>query len=147
MISKSNEPIRPLTHWIIKENPCVKRLTVKEYGYWMEEREAYRKEYAQHWNNIKFDDRWPVDVIICPVCPHVAPKHDTSKYWSYTAQWNLLDYPAVSFPVTKVDPKVDMKGSGRFEELTEVDGECWELCRPFLSYFHLRFDLPSDRRP
>jgi len=48
-----------------------------------------------------------VDVILCPVGPGVAPKIDTSRYWGYTSQWNLLDYPAVVFPVDKVDVEKD----------------------------------------
>jgi Asp-tRNA(Asn)/Glu-tRNA(Gln) amidotransferase A subunit family amidase len=32
-----------------------------------------------------------------------------SKYWCYTSQWNLLEYPAVSFPVTRVDLVLDVK--------------------------------------
>lgn len=101
-IDSSGEPWRPLSKWIIKENPCVKKLSVGELTYWLEEREAYRKEYALHWNKIG------VDVLLCPVGPGVAPKHDTAKYWCYTSQWNLLDYPAAVFPVCKVDKVIDL---------------------------------------
>jgi amidase len=99
-IESSGEPFRPLSEFILK-NPCVKKLSVGELTYWLEEREAYRKEYALHWN--KAD----IDVLLCPVGPGVAPKHNTAKYWSYTSQWNLLDYPGVAFPVCKVDKRVD----------------------------------------
>ena len=44
-----------------------------------------------------------VDVILSPVGPGAAPKLGTSKWWGYTSQWNLLDYPSVVFPVCKVD--------------------------------------------
>lgn len=101
-IESSNEPWRPLSEWIIKDNPCVKKLSIGELSYWLEEREAYRKEYALHWNKLG------VDAVLCPVGPGVAPKHDTAKYWCYTSQWNLLDYPGVVFPVTKVDKVVDV---------------------------------------
>lgn len=100
-INSSGEPWRPLSEWIITQNPCVKKLDVGEQTYWLEEREAYRKEYALHWNELG------VDAVLCPVGPGVAPKHNTAKYWSYTSQWNLLDYPGVTFPVTKVDKNVD----------------------------------------
>ena len=49
-----------------------------------------------------------VDVILCPAGPGAAPPLDCSRYWGYTSQWNLLDYPSVIFPVTKVDPRVDV---------------------------------------
>lgn len=35
--------------------------------------------------------------------------HDQSRYWGYTAIWNLLDYPGAVFPVTTVDPTKDVK--------------------------------------
>ena len=101
-IAKSGEPWRPLSEWIIKDNPCVKKLSVGELAYWYEEREAYRKEYALHWN------KHGVDALLCPVGPGVAPKHNTARYWSYTSQWNLLDYPGVVFPVTYVDKHIDV---------------------------------------
>ncbi|KAK3202087.1 hypothetical protein GRF29_161g85268 [Pseudopithomyces chartarum] len=103
-INASGEPWRPLSEWIITQNSCVKKLDVGELTYWLEEREAYRKEYALHWNELG------VDAVLCPVGPGVAPKHNTAKYWWYTSQWNLLDYPAVAFPVTKVDRSVDVLG-------------------------------------
>jgi Asp-tRNA(Asn)/Glu-tRNA(Gln) amidotransferase A subunit family amidase len=100
-IENSGEPWRPLSKWIIKDNPCVKKLSVGELTYWLEEREAYRKEYALHWN------KFGVDALLCPVGPGVAPKHNTAKYWCYTSQWNLLDYPGAVFPVCKVDKEID----------------------------------------
>ncbi|KAF2679631.1 amidase [Lentithecium fluviatile CBS 122367] len=101
-IDSSGEPWRPLSEWIIKDNPCVKKLTVGELSYWLEEREAYRKEYALHWN------KSGIDALLCPVGPGVAPVHNTAKYWFYTSQWNLLDYPGVVFPVCKVDKQKDV---------------------------------------
>lgn len=41
------------------------------------------------------------------VGPGVAPFHNTAKYWGYTSQWNLLDYPTVVLPVTKSDKNTD----------------------------------------
>ncbi|ORX96559.1 amidase signature domain-containing protein [Clohesyomyces aquaticus] len=121
-IDSSDEPWRPLSTWILKENPCVKALTVGELIYWLEEREHYRKEYASHWN------KTGVDVVLCPVGPGVAPKHDTAKYWGYTSLWNLLDYPGCVFPVSKVDKEVDVKVEKRgFKALSGKDEENWGL--------------------
>lgn len=123
-MDKSGEPWRPLSKWIIKENSCVKKLSVGELSYWLEEREAYRKEYALHWN------KYNIDALLCPVGPGIAPKHNTARYWSYTSQWNLLDYVAVVFPVCKVNKEVDRLGtegkalSGKDEENREMwDGD------------------------
>ena len=135
VMADSGEPLRPLTTWMLKENPCVKRLKTDELFYWMEEREAYRSEYAKVWNETATAPdaantgklTGMVDAILCPVGPGVAPKHNTSKYWSYTSQWNLLDYPALSFPVCKVDKELD-GGEERGEFLGELDEENWKLC-------------------
>lgn len=50
-----------------------------------------------------------MDVILCPPSFGAATPHDQSRYWGYTAQWNLLDYPGAVFPVTTVDPAKDPK--------------------------------------
>lgn len=79
-----------------------------EQWYWNLEKQRYRKHYLTHWLNYKNPDgNTPMDAIIAPVFPGVAAKHRTAKYWGYTAQWNLLDYPVLVFPVTKVDLKKD----------------------------------------
>lgn len=129
VLADSGEPWMPLTTFIIKDNPCVKKLTPNKMYYWQEEREAYRKEYSKIWNDTAAGTREEdmVDVILCPVAPGVAPKHNNSKYWNYTSQWNLLDYPAVVFPVTKVDKERD-KVDGTFEAMTDMDEENHKLC-------------------
>jgi Asp-tRNA(Asn)/Glu-tRNA(Gln) amidotransferase A subunit family amidase len=76
------------------------------------QRNAYRQEYNDHWLLTGAEDGHPVDAIICPVGPGAASPHETSKYWCYTSQWNLLEYPAVSFPVTTVDQALDAKDLG-----------------------------------
>lgn len=72
------------------------------------EREQYRESYAHAWNATA-DDGQEVDVILCPPSFGAATPHGQSRYWGYTANWNLLDYPAVVFPVTTVDPVKDPK--------------------------------------
>lgn len=128
-IAESGEPWRPLTKWMLKENPCVKKLSPKMLYYWQEEREAYRKEYAKIWNDTATSGQGqrPIDVLLCPAGPSVAPTHNTSKYWAYTSQWNLLDYPAVVFPVTKVNSEVD-RTPHKHQALTDIDKDHWELC-------------------
>ena len=135
MFEASGEPWRPLTEWIIKENPCVKELTTQELFYWQEEREAYRAEYAEVWNDTatEVDEqsgelKRMVDVVLCPAGPGVAPKHGTAKYWGYTSVWNLLDYPAVVFPVQKVSKKLDKVEQG-YKPMNQIDDENWALCK------------------
>jgi amidase len=124
-ITASGEPWLPLSEWIIKENACVKELSVGELAYWAEEREAYRKEYAAHWNALG------VDAVVCPVGPSVAPRHGTARYWGYTSVWNLLDYPGVVFPVGRVDGEVaggkkNKKDRGVLSGKDEENRELWD---------------------
>ncbi|KAK7926678.1 hypothetical protein PG985_003676 [Apiospora marii] len=105
-INASGEPWRPLSEWIIKDNPHVKKHDVASLWAACAERDKYRQMYAELWNT-----RADVDVILCPAGPSVAPKLDSARYWGYTSQWNLLDYPAVAFPV-KDHVSVDRDGTG-----------------------------------
>lgn len=97
-IAASGEPWLPLSRWIVLDNPNVRQLSMAEVWHWTAERERYRADYAKLWTRMGGSDD-PVDVILCPVGPGAAPPLETAKYWSYTSQWNLLDYPAAVFPV------------------------------------------------
>ncbi|KAH7184113.1 amidase signature domain-containing protein, partial [Fusarium oxysporum] len=55
-------------------------------------RDAFRRLYAAHWK------RADVDIIISPVTPSTAPPLGTSRYWGYSAIWNLLQYMVVAMP-------------------------------------------------
>ena len=163
MMARTGEPMLPLTKWMIDQNPCVKKLSLQELFYWQEEREAYRSEYARLWSEAG------VDAILCPVSPGVASRHDESTYWGYTAVWNLLDYPAVVFPVSWVDEEKDEKeGRVNFlsgkdeEESAKYDPNTFHglpiglqlVCRRFedekvlaiLEYMEKLVDLPLDSR-
>jgi Asp-tRNA(Asn)/Glu-tRNA(Gln) amidotransferase A subunit family amidase len=92
-------------------------------------REKYRTEYAELWNSTASDSKGSnmVDVILCPATPSAAPKLDTARYWGYTAQWNLLDYPAIVFPVSQVG-NVDFKSHGEQYTPRNVKDEYnWQL--------------------
>ena len=134
IMDESGEPTLPLTDWMLNENPCVKVLSPQELSYWLEEREEYRREYAAVWNKtgesgpVEEDDSSVVDVVLCPVGPSVANRLNTAKYWGYTAVWNLLDYPAASFPVDKVDREVD-RAYSRGDFMSGADKQNWKLCK------------------
>lgn len=72
-------------------------------------RDEYRIKYAKAWTDTEKDDGHEIDVIICPPSFGAATPHEQSRYWGYTAHWNLLDYPGAVFPVTKVSPDKDPK--------------------------------------
>ena len=128
-IGASGEPWRPLSHFIITEQPCVKELSVSEVWEWTRKRQEYRAEYAEVWNKtpVGGDGESAVDVILCPVGPGAAPPLNHARYWGYTSQWNLLDYPALVFPVTKVDQKEDLVEAG-YQPMNEQDDWNYRLC-------------------
>ncbi|KAK8057939.1 hypothetical protein PG996_011876 [Apiospora saccharicola] len=111
LLKESGEPILPLTKFIIHEQPTVKEMTQHELWKLCVERDAYRTRYAQAWSQTASneDGSGEVDVILCPPSFGAATPHGQSRYWGYTAHWNLLDYPAAVFPVTTVDPALDAK--------------------------------------
>ncbi|KAI1075752.1 amidase signature domain-containing protein [Whalleya microplaca] len=147
-IAASGEPWRPLSKWILQDNPHVRSHTVASLWAALKERNDYRAAYNELWNETASGpgtprstgsgsgttEPHPVDAILCPVLPGVAAKFDTSRYWGYTAQWNLLDYPALVFPVggdavgepAKEEPYAY---PADYEPLSEADRYNWDLWR------------------
>ena len=139
-IEASGEPWRPLSKFIITENPNVKRLTIEEMWDLTIRRDEYRDEYAKHW------EESGIDVLLCPVGPGAAPPLECARYWGYvdsflegqvvpllmdrnryTAQWNLLDYPSLVAPVSKVLPTDE--ADSKYEPRNEQDRYNHRLCK------------------
>lgn len=105
IINGTGEPWLPLSNFIMRDNPFAKPRTSSELQSVTSERDEYRAAHYQHWNQTatSFDAQGmpldAVDVILCPVGPGAAPPLNCSRYWCYTSQWNLLDQPALVFPV------------------------------------------------
>ncbi|KAF9225479.1 amidase [Gyrodon lividus] len=93
----SEAPV-PQTKWIFDQIQDPRPLTVGEMFDLNVERETFRARALEHWNATKSSMGRPVDAILCPVAPTLAPPHDTTCWWGYTSHWNLLDLPAVVFP-------------------------------------------------
>ncbi|KAG1740784.1 amidase signature domain-containing protein [Suillus paluster] len=102
LLKEGGEEMLPLTEWVISP-PHVRDHDAAQVWKLRDERDNYRREYSDHW--------WSqnVDVVLCPPFPGTASRHDTAKYWGYTAIWNLLDYPGTAFPSGLVaDPAIDI---------------------------------------
>lgn len=102
MMKDVDEQCLSLTDWIFNQ-PQVKKRDWIEMNELICQRENYRTQYAHIWNERESLFNCSIDCILAPVGPSAAPLHNTAKWWGYTSVWNLLDYPAVVFPVTTVD--------------------------------------------
>ncbi|KIJ22062.1 amidase [Paxillus involutus ATCC 200175] len=98
VLRASGEAPVPQTQWILDQIQDPRPFTVGEMFHLNVERETFRTRALEHWNATKTSMGRPVDAILCPVAPTLAPPHDTTSWWSYTSHWNLLDLPAVVFP-------------------------------------------------
>ncbi|KAF4947687.1 hypothetical protein FSARC_13904 [Fusarium sarcochroum] len=91
-----NEPLELLTEWILDECEVSSHLVGKTIQVRKARRDAFRQTYAAYWN------RAGIDVLVSPISPGTAPPLGTSKYWGYSAIWNLLSYPAVALPAASL---------------------------------------------
>jgi amidase len=81
---------------------------------------TYQKEYLALWQQRSHVDGW-----ILPVAPHAAIKHDNYQYYGYTTVINLLDWPAVSIPVTFADKEKDIKNM-QYKSINELDTKIYD---------------------
>jgi Asp-tRNA(Asn)/Glu-tRNA(Gln) amidotransferase A subunit family amidase len=115
-MSEADEPVLPNSAWILKESHTKLR-TIHQAWDLRNQRDLYRKAYAEYWMAHE-----EPDVLLCPWASGVAFRHDTSRYWGYTAIWNLLDYPSITFPSgLSVDPAVDVKDTAYVPRENEFD--------------------------
>lgn len=102
-VIKGDPPV-PQTQWILSQVPNEGvPLTVAEIFKVNLEREAFRAKIAAYWNATVESTTTgrPVDVILSPVAPTLAPRHDATCWWGYTSYWNLMDFPGAVFPVNR----------------------------------------------
>ena len=163
-INASGEPVLPLTDFILTDNPNRKELTVTELWELTEQREGYKSAYTQHWNSIGTGLSGPgsgidvatnaqavaeqmVDVILTPTGPGCAAPHDCARYWGYTSQWNLLDYPSLVFP-TGLQATLEDKAKAEYKPRNEQDQYNHDLCKLWTNTHHeLRTLTPCQINP
>lgn len=93
----SGEPILPLTEWIMEGAVNNDATQIRALN---RARDAFRLDWWRYYAEQK------VDIILTPAYPGPAPVLGTSKYWAYTALFNILDMPGAVFPTgLYVDPK------------------------------------------
>ncbi|EIW87017.1 acetamidase [Coniophora puteana RWD-64-598 SS2] len=104
-IRSGEESEVPQTKWMLDHARGRAPYTPAEIFRLNVERERLKSKALAHWNEThKYTASGrPIDAILCPVSATLAPPHDTTRWWGYTSHWNLLDLPAVVFPVDRFD--------------------------------------------
>ena len=150
-LEASGEPLLSLSKFMTQENEYVRRRSVEELWALQHERDLYWVEYAAQWNKTATgtdgsgNPERVMDMILCPATPGVAPPLETARWWGYTSQCtlvssfvgsdmsdlvigNLLDYPATVFPVSTVDPTVDVADTS-YKPRNAKDEYNWSNCK------------------
>ncbi|RAH66243.1 putative acetamidase [Aspergillus aculeatinus CBS 121060] len=93
-------------------------LSVEEREKLEETKYTYQETYLSQWTTSG------IDALLMPVTPWVGyrPKSwvVSAQWLGYTALWNLLDYAAVTVPVTCADARVDCPESNRDSEINRA---------------------------
>ncbi|KAI0828980.1 general amidase GmdA [Trametes gibbosa] len=98
----ADDPPVPQTEWILAQVPNGGApYRIADVFKISLEREAFRAKVLAHWNahQARTATGRHVDAVLSPVAATLAPRHDRTRWWGYTSYWNLMDYPAVVFPV------------------------------------------------
>lgn len=111
-LEASGEPLLPLTRWFIPED--ARMSNAAEVAAMRMERDSFRNEFVASWNS------QDVDIVIGPCHVGPAAEHDTARYPTYTAIWNLVDYPGLTIPT----PIKTEAGEKYAESYTPLSTEC-----------------------
>lgn len=102
--------------------------TMGEYFGLNRKRQDVAKAYSKFWSENK------LDAILMPPAPHTALPENTWATASYTALWNLLDYPSFVLPVGVVKETDKADGSEK-EFYNAFDEKLYKLCKFSLNLY------------
>ncbi|KAL5334693.1 amidase signature domain-containing protein [Aspergillus crustosus] len=88
LLEPTDEPFRPE----MEAYKDAKEIGVHEMWQMQVARNTLCKSYLDRWNEAG------IDAVICPATPYSTVEHGRFAYVGYTGVFNVLDYPAVSFP-------------------------------------------------
>jgi amidase len=109
MLKPTGEPyIQSIVHspWPF---PFLPAKSLDEYFAFNLRRSKLCDKWLKHWNRQKTASGRSLDAILCPLAPFPVTKLDMYDYDNMAVLWNLLDYPAAVFPVTKFDQSKDVR--------------------------------------
>ncbi|KAL4989034.1 amidase signature domain-containing protein [Aspergillus falconensis] len=122
-VAVAGEPFIPHVEALVNRG---KPISVYEYWQMNTERNNLQKKYLDKWNATRSPSGKPVDVLLSPTMPHVAVPHRSVRWVGYTKIWNLLDYPAITFPVDEVRAGKDVLPPD-YQPRNELDAWNWSL--------------------
>ena len=135
-LALSGEPAVPLIEWLLETRVPEERVAYPS-GLWelAKVREKLRQDSVEAWNSLEQVVGGQVDAILCPGAPSLAPRHDRSRHWGYTGMWNILDWPAVTFPVESPSGSAAETGQDStawppFEPRSTMEKEVWAEWNP-----------------
>lgn len=124
-VNVAGEPLVPHVEALVNRGSG-NAISVYEYWQLNKRKVALQKQYLEKWNAVRSPSSGqPVDVLLSPTMPHTAVPHRTIRWVGYTKVWNLLDYPAVTFPVDKVRADRDVLPSEPYRPRNEKDAWNW----------------------
>lgn len=126
-VGAAGEPMIPHVQALVDR---AKAISVYEYWQLNKGKVALQRKYLNKWNATRSPSGKPVDVLLSPTTPHPAIPHRALRWVGYTKIWNLLDYPAVTFPVDEVREDVDRLPAGSYQPRNELDAWNWSLYEP-----------------
>ncbi|KMP02148.1 hypothetical protein CIRG_09971 [Coccidioides immitis RMSCC 2394] len=105
---------------------------ISVYDYWQLNRKKFaaQKRYLDKWKKTTSPSGKPVDILLAPTMPHTAVPHRCCRWVGYTKVWNFLDYPALTFPVGKVEVDLDILPSKLYKPRNDLDAWNWALYDP-----------------
>ncbi|KAL2862996.1 amidase signature domain-containing protein [Aspergillus lucknowensis] len=122
-VAVAGEPFIPHVEALVNRG---KPISVYQYWQLNRERADLQKKYLDKWNATRSPSGKPVDVLLGPTMPHVTVPHRSVRWVGYTKIWNLLDYPAVTFPIGQVCADTDRLPSD-YKPRNELDAWNWNL--------------------
>jgi Asp-tRNA(Asn)/Glu-tRNA(Gln) amidotransferase A subunit family amidase len=126
-VEAAGEPYIPHVKALINRG---KAISVYEYWQLNKQKTTLQKRYLDKWNAVQSRSGKPVDILLCPTMPHSAVPHRSVRWVGYTKIWNLLDYPAVTFPVDQVRADRDRLPDELYCRRNELDEWNWGLYDP-----------------
>lgn len=123
-VAAGGEPFVPHVEALVNRG---KAISVYEYWQLNKRKLDAQKRYLDKWNKTRSPSSGrPVDVILAPTMPHTSVPHRSCRWVGYTKVWNILDYSAITFPVTTVDKKLDNLPES-YQPRNELDKWNWGL--------------------